>query len=532
MQTRFTRFLENFILFAIILVLIQTFLEDFSVLAGWSWDIRRILIITGFGFDLLFTAEFFSRAISSGSKSLFGRYFLEERGWIDFLASVPLLLFNSGPELFALVTGTGAVLAFGSLLNILKVVKAIRIARVLRLLRVLKIFRRIKNTDSVMAQRHVARMATMVVTTLVVTLLLFAVVESLVESPDVDLLYQDSAVAILDYIDSENLADRASNAELSRFAGSLPMVLQVRQNGAIRYDATEGVSALAPSDYGYVQSGDVELYLDLRHVNVSEASVNLRYFFLIITLVLMLMFLYSPHFALTISDPIHVMRKGFDESGYNLEVRIPEEFRNDEIYRLAYSYNRNYLPLKDRENAANTSSVLDLSMDDLQGIAGFDDDLEMDLGDDLDMDLSDSIDLNDDADDDNTIGSKSDGGFGDGLDLESDSVFDAEISDDLQESDFPEDLDLSAPDFGEEEFSSMPDIDMEAPEDEFTELDESLSSDEDGGFDLDSVESAEPENDGPADSPESDGDFTLDDVDLDELDLEDFTFDDEDEEKA
>jgi hypothetical protein len=34
MQSRLTRFFENFILFAIVLVLIQTFLEDYAVLAG------------------------------------------------------------------------------------------------------------------------------------------------------------------------------------------------------------------------------------------------------------------------------------------------------------------------------------------------------------------------------------------------------------------------------------------------------------------------------------------------------------------
>ena len=38
-------------------------------------------------------------------------YFLEEKGWIDFLASVPLLVLNSGPAFFAVLTGktTGVI---------------------------------------------------------------------------------------------------------------------------------------------------------------------------------------------------------------------------------------------------------------------------------------------------------------------------------------------------------------------------------------------------------------------------------------
>lgn len=363
MPKKASGFFENFIVFAIILVLVQTFLEDFAVLAGWSWDLRKTLVISGFVFDVIFTIEFYARSFYAISKGRFTQYFTEERGWIDFLASVPLLLFNSGPELFALVTGSGAALAFGGLLNVLKVVKAIRIARVLRLLRVLKIFRRIKNAESVMAQRHVARIATMVVSTLVFALLLVAVVEGLGDIQNTEDMYGRTAVALTNYLEEQQLADSNAQGQLASYAQSFPLLLQVRQDGHIRFDRSQDMD-LAPSDYGYINQDGIELYLDVRNLNVDASAANLRYFVLIIAIVLMLMFLYSPHFALTISDPIHIMRKGFDEKGYNLEVRIPEMYKDDEVYRLANSYNQLYLPMKDRAGLEDGNSVLNLSADD------------------------------------------------------------------------------------------------------------------------------------------------------------------------
>ncbi|MFW5689569.1 MAG: ion transporter, partial [Spirochaetota bacterium] len=150
--------LENVVIVAIVLVLAQTFLEDFAVLAGWTWDARRVLLFTGFAFDLFFTIEFLTRLYASFVNRRTGIYFWYERGWIDLLASIPLLLLSSGPAVLAYLTGSATIVGFAGILNVLKVVKAIRTARVLRLLRVLKIFARIRNTDSTMAQRHVAKL--------------------------------------------------------------------------------------------------------------------------------------------------------------------------------------------------------------------------------------------------------------------------------------------------------------------------------------------------------------------------------------
>ena len=62
------------------------------------------------------------------------------------------------------------------------------------------------------------------------------------------------------------------------------------------------------------------------------------------------------------------MRRGFAETGYNLEVKIPGRYRNDDVYRLAALYNREYLPLKERVKLKERRLHSDLRLDTITGI--------------------------------------------------------------------------------------------------------------------------------------------------------------------
>jgi len=170
------KLLENFIFLCIILVLVQTFLEDFSVVRSWSVDKRNILIISGFVFDLIFSIEFVVRSIANGVNRKFTDYFVNRRGWVDFLSSFPLLFLNSGPSLLIFLTGVNTVsLAGFGIMNALKVVKAIRVTRILRLIRIIKIFGKIHNTESAMAQHHTSVITTISVFSIILTLIMFSV---------------------------------------------------------------------------------------------------------------------------------------------------------------------------------------------------------------------------------------------------------------------------------------------------------------------------------------------------------------------
>ena len=113
MTNRMKSVLESIVIAAILLVLVQTFLEDFAVLIGWSWDIRKVLLFAGFFFDLFFTVEFLARLYAAVYNGRGATYFFRERGWIDFAASIPLLLLSSGPAVLALLTGGSAAFALG-----------------------------------------------------------------------------------------------------------------------------------------------------------------------------------------------------------------------------------------------------------------------------------------------------------------------------------------------------------------------------------------------------------------------------------
>ncbi len=371
-MTKTRAFLENIVILAIVLVLLQTFLEDLAVLLSWSVNLRAVLLVAGFFFDVFFTVEFVVRSYDAWRKRLFRHYFFQERGWIDLAASIPLLLLNSGPRLLALLAGGLPIGGIGGMMNVLKVVKAIRIARVLRLLRVLKVFRQIKNTESEMAQRHVAVVSAASVSTFVFSLLILSVAGMFVALPSLDVEYRAGAHSALDYILTEGLVFSGEEKALENYMASRPDILAVESAGTVRfsrYDERYYSRQFSPQDYTVIRRDGVRLFLDLRPVNRDGAAANLRYFVVIVAMVLVFMFFYSPHFALTVTDPIHVMRRGMSEQNYSLEVVIPEDYRRDDIYRLAVEYNRVFLPMKDRDDVSREgekSTALSLeNMDDL-----------------------------------------------------------------------------------------------------------------------------------------------------------------------
>jgi hypothetical protein len=363
-------FFEGLVVIAIVLVLIQTFVEDLAVLMNWPWDYRYILVWTGFAFDVFFTVEFFTRLFFAWRERRVGAYFYRDRGWIDFLAAVPLLLFNSGPNVLALVYGNVTILGIGGFINILKIIKAVRIARILRLLRILKIFRQIKYTDSAMAQRHIAKVTSIMVTAFVSVLLIATAVTSFVSIPNVEQNYYRRNLQTAIFIREHQLTEE--NPELlESFLSYQGDVLILKQGGETfysRYGNNYYNTYFGPGDYIHISQGEVEMFLDFRPVNREQAQSNLVFFMIIMVTVLVYLFYYSPHFAITVTDPINVMKRGMTERSYNLEVKIPELYRDDDIYQLSREYNRTYLPMKDRSSEEAENSLSELTLDNIGDI--------------------------------------------------------------------------------------------------------------------------------------------------------------------
>lgn len=366
---------EKLILIAIVLVLVQTFMEDFANLARWDAQTRRALMFAGFLFDVIFTVEFVVRSYLAAATTSFKEYFWRRYGWVDFLASVPLFLLNSGPAVLAELGGGLSFVGIGGGLNVLKVIRAIRVSRILRLLRALKLFRNIKNTDSTMAQRHVTAIATLSVSLFVVTLVGLSLVPVIFDLDDLESNYERQILRTIEEVDTWGLAvSPDTEQELAAVLNATGGILVVQYQGVVRYSRYSQAhfdAQFRHVDYGVFHSGNHVYFFDLGPLNRGQSANNLRYFIIILILVLGYVFWYSPRFALTVTDPIHVMYRGLTEESYNLEVAVPVEFAEDDIYQLAEAYNTQYLPMKDRVRSTSEdegSSALSMeNMDDLFG---------------------------------------------------------------------------------------------------------------------------------------------------------------------
>ena len=362
---------ENVILAAIILVIIQTFLDEYSRYINLSVSIRNLLLFTGLLFDLIFSIEFVLRSIWAAKKKQLKLYLFYRRGWIDFCASLPLLLLNSGPMVWLFIKGdlaqAGSAIA---VLNILKVVKAIRVTRILRLMRLLKIFGKIHNAESKMAQRHTQTISTTGVFTIVMLLITlsffkFNKFEALEKNR------KENYIRTIESIDEVNKTYAVPVKELySKMLSKDKNLLKFYHDKKLLYFSNipdkEFKKYYDYENYVEIKKLGYKLYVSLVDIKKLEAGVSLQNFIIIVGLILSFMLIYTRHFVQTISDIIHIIKRGFKEKDYNLQVKINEPFKEDEIFQLAEEYNENYLPLKSKirqEEKAKKATVL--SMDDL-----------------------------------------------------------------------------------------------------------------------------------------------------------------------
>ncbi len=370
-ESRVKVFFESLVIVAILLVLVQMFLEDFAVISGWNMDVRRKLSISGFFFDLFFTIEFLVRLYYASVNRKTMHYLIRERGWIDFFASVPLLMFNSGPTTIAILLKGSTLVNVSGILNILKVIKAIRIARVLRFLRIVKIFGKIKYVESKMAQRHIANITTISITVLVFSLLGISILQSSLGLPGVESRIYGEQLKIAKAIDKLATSDEGLNRALENADMFTDTLLVVKKDGKTiysRYGNGYYAENFGPGDYSYFAKDGLELFFDSRIVSVASSLQNIIFFIIVLLTVVAFLVFYSPHFAITVTDPLHIIERGMSEKGYNLEVKIPSAYAADDVFRVAKLYNEVFLPMKDKFSTGEEKPLLDIEMKDIQDI--------------------------------------------------------------------------------------------------------------------------------------------------------------------
>ena len=343
------KYWENFILVMIVLVILQTFFSEFAVYLHWNINLRNILILLSLFFDLIFTIEFITRSIVAGKQNRLFGYWFYSRGWVDFIAAVPLLFLNSGPlVILTFLTGTSEGIAAVGVLNILKVVKAIRVTRVLRLIRVMKIFGKIRNAESKMAQHHTASVSTVAVTVILAVLIIFAfalcdpIENSLSERKS---YYHDLASRVFGMVgyDEESKKEIVENV----FNGDTRILKLYQRDNLLLSRVTEEDWSLKYSgeDYFEVQNSGFTIFVTAVDINKNRAQNSIMIFTVIIVLVFGLMLIYTRHFVQTISDVLFILLKGFKEKSYSLQVKIPKEYADHEIFQLSVFYNDKFFHL-------------------------------------------------------------------------------------------------------------------------------------------------------------------------------------------
>jgi hypothetical protein len=229
---------------------------------------------------------------------------------------------------------------------------------VLRLLKLLTVF---GYPRAPMAHRHVARVAanTVGVGVLLVALVIFGY--SVASGPGST--PRERMSRLLGYMSSVVPEETQQAREALTMIGQAhPEVLAVERGNQrlyARQDLRANGNRFGPNDYGFLERDGLELFFDRRQVRMRYAVAELASLIVGLIVLLVLIAGYGRHLSRTLSDPLQVMEQGLSHKGFDLSVKIPARYRDDEVYRLASLYNSTVLPVKDRFLRAENTGMSD-----------------------------------------------------------------------------------------------------------------------------------------------------------------------------
>jgi hypothetical protein len=335
------RFFEPLFLVLIILVIMQTFSEELATFMNYTVALRKKLLLAGFGFDLAFTIEFIARLSRASRRGGAGKYMTKEYGFIDFIASIPLLVFHSGPLVY-LTFFAGKIGFFTSLsaLSIMKIIKPIRIARTLRYIRTLKLVGKTKR-QFIITARHVSRILSIVITFIVLSLIGFSYIDS---GKVITSKSQETRTLLSNYIESQ---DEYGFDTLLKGSDS---VLYIKSGRDVLYRGigdTVFKKRFMGDDSYRSMVGKYEVTFSDKDRKKTNSFINMLAYSMIIAIIISIATIYRRFFNLYISRPIFVMLRGFQSASYSTPVRIKKN-ADFETTQLADQYNRKWLPVKRR----------------------------------------------------------------------------------------------------------------------------------------------------------------------------------------
>ncbi len=336
---------ENFFLVIIIFSIIQLFLEEFAAIGNWLVSTRHILIYIGFAFDLIFTIEFIIRLIVSSKKGSIGIYLKYQRGWIDFLASVPILIFYSGPMVYYIskivqVTMVSQLVTFKTL-KLIRIIRIIRISRILRLLRILKIFGKISKSAANMVKHHVATVATTALSSLIIGLFLIHLLFSLLGWPGLEFFGMQRSKQYSKMIDKAVVLAGQFNIEINQSLNLMfatdKRVLNLTHNQQDiikKYELDEMLSRYDLNDLMVIEKDTISLWFEVSDINKYIAKTNIEIFLLVLFILAGILFFYSRHFVRYIALPLDAVGQKITDPSYSPKLDIKEAYKEDEVYQI------------------------------------------------------------------------------------------------------------------------------------------------------------------------------------------------------
>jgi hypothetical protein len=331
---------ESIIVFLILLVMIQTFFEEYAVFTDYPVRIRKYALIAGFCFDLIFSIEFLVRLFISAKRGGAAAYMGREGGFIDLFASLPLVLFHSGPLIWiTFFSGQAGILAMLGGLSFLKIVKVLRIVRTLRFIRTLKIFGKIK-TKHIMTPKYVSRVVSLSITIIVLSLIGFTFVNrgTVVQSKS-----RVAEKLIHNYVMS------STEHNFKDILNGVDSVLFIEKENETVYSTLTRLSFqdnYFNDDYYRTRIQGYDVYFSNKDMKKTNAFINLLAYSMIIGIIIIISTIFRRFFNKHISGVLGVMLKGYKTTEYLTPVRINGKRRDFETYQLADQYNRKWLPVK------------------------------------------------------------------------------------------------------------------------------------------------------------------------------------------
>jgi hypothetical protein len=341
-------FWEKIILILIILAVVHIFLDEFSRFDHWSVFARNNLMLAGFFLDIFFTMEFAVRILMAYGKNKTQQYIKYDRGWADFFGSIPLLILDF-PAVYLFIYGIfeegSAAPAF---FTVFLFISDLRITRILRFIRVIKLSRKFPKASSPMTRHHTAAVSATVVVTIICSLAFFSFTGTAAVNKALERTrFYDESISLIIYLQNKSKISKDGIAKKMFSEDKNLLNLSYRNEIIIsRISDEKFMEYFGRVDYAFVNNRGFVLQFSLADLNREEAYYNLIWFLIIILVSFSVLFIYSRHFADTVSSVISSVIMGFRSKQYSEQAKIRKEFEQDEVYKLAGFYNDFYLPAK------------------------------------------------------------------------------------------------------------------------------------------------------------------------------------------